>query len=65
MYLKFYQLADGDSGGFKHLEWEGSGCSAAENFWVATPISGHVNAFMTHVFIVVASELFKITGSPN
>ena len=55
MYLKFYQLADRDSGGFKHLERGGSGCSTTENFWVAMPISGHVNAFMTHVIIVVAS----------
>jgi len=23
--------------------------SAPENFWVATPTSGHVNAFMVHV----------------
>ena len=39
--------------------------SAPENCWVATPTSGHVNAFMTHIIIVttdwqLASELFKI-----
>ena len=26
-----------------------------ENFWVAMPTFGHVNAFMTHVIIVIAS----------
>ena len=33
--------------------------SASENFWLATPTSDHVNAFL------LASELFKIAGSPN
>ena len=35
------------SGGLRNLERGGSGM--AENFWVATPTSGHMNAFMTHV----------------
>ena len=48
------------SGRFRHLEKRGEGSaigaqSTAENFWVASPTSGHVNSFMTHTIIVVAS----------
>ena len=57
------------SGGFRNLE-RGFGqwhAKRTQKFWVATPTSGHINAFMTHVIIVVAitSELFKIAGSSN
>jgi len=34
-------------GGFSH--WR---TKRTENFWVATPTSGHVNTFMTHIIIV-------------
>jgi len=29
--------------------------SAAENFWIATLTSGHINAFITHVIILTGS----------
>ena len=41
-----------NSGGFRNLE---RGVRAHENFWVAMSTFGHVNAFMTHVIVVVAS----------
>ena len=34
----------------------GSALCAPTNFWVAMPTSGHVNAFMAHAIIVIASE---------
>ena len=40
-----------NSGGFRNLE---RGVRAPENFWVAMPTFGHINAFMTHVITVVS-----------
>ena len=37
------------SGGFRNLE---RGVQPLENVWVATPTSGHMNAFMTHIIII-------------
>jgi len=40
--------------------WKGGSAtgarSAPENFWIATPTSSHINAFVTHVTIVATGR---------